>query len=374
MPRWRRSVRAAAIGTSVGVGVTGTLLLSLWQVQEQLQRSTDGRQTEIRQLLGDSSRELLEVAGTCARVGAHTLGHVEQLHALDGSNALSASEQATVGRLLERLRAQCAGTDTVPQAKCDEPGRTHQKELCEVALKDHSSSSGGGGGALSYWHPFPQSPDAFHNLAQVWAWLRTPPRHHDSAVALAPQASVTAAAPAVNNPMPANSVPMRPAPAPAPADGSSAPGNSDGDATSEEWVSAIDPAEAAQLQADCSEKTRLYTQIYSESARPRAEQLRARLQEARAGRLRIAPIENVLRTAALRQQRPPVPWQQPTLIFHKAELKTCAKALAQVVQVRWAMPGNEKARATGLPAGLTGQPHTIELWLPTMPPERTGTR
>ena len=118
----------------------------------------------------------------------------------------------------------------------------------------------------------------------------------------------------------------------------------------------------------------LYTQIYSESARPRAEQLRARLQEARAGRLRIAPIENVLRTAALRQQRPPVPWQQPTLIFHKAELKTCAKALAQVVQVRWAMPGNEKARATGLPAGLTGQPHTIELWLPTMPPERTGTR
>ena len=47
LPRWRRSVRAAAIGTSVGVGVTGTLLLSLWQLQEQLNRSTDARQADI---------------------------------------------------------------------------------------------------------------------------------------------------------------------------------------------------------------------------------------------------------------------------------------------------------------------------------------
>ena len=69
-------MRAAAIGTSVGVGVTGTLLLSLWQLQEQLNRSTDARQAEISKLLDDSSRELLEVSGSCRRVGAHTLGHV----------------------------------------------------------------------------------------------------------------------------------------------------------------------------------------------------------------------------------------------------------------------------------------------------------
>ncbi|MBS0493170.1 MAG: hypothetical protein JSS31_04305, partial [Proteobacteria bacterium] len=52
VPRWRRSARAAAIGTSVGVGVTGTLLVSLWQLQDQYNRSADSRQAEIRQLLG----------------------------------------------------------------------------------------------------------------------------------------------------------------------------------------------------------------------------------------------------------------------------------------------------------------------------------
>lgn len=383
VPRWRRSVRAAAIGTSVGVGVTGTLLLSLWQVQEQLQRSTDSRQTEIRQLLVDSSRELLEVAGTCARVGAHTLGHVEQLHALDGSSALSASEQATVARLLGRLKAQCESTDTGQQAPCDEPGRTHQKELCEVALKDRLSN---GGSALSYWHPFAQSPDAFHNPGQVWAWLRSGPRNNDSAVALAPQAPVPAAVSAANNPVPGDSAPIRPAPAPA--DGTPAPGN--GSSTSQDnrtraaeadvsgasaaLATAIHSPEAARLQADCPAQTRLYTQIYDEAARAHAEPLRQHLQVAGAGRLRIAPIENATSTAALRQQRPPVPWQQATFILHDAALRPCAQALAQVVQTRWALPDSKQPLITSLPAALPGQPRTIELWLPTLPSERARMR
>ena len=140
-------------------------------------------------------------------------------------------------------------------------------------------------------------------------------------------------------------------------------------------VTAIDPAQAAQLQAHCPAQTRLYTQIYDETVRARADQLRQRLQDAGAGRLRTAPIENVTSTAALRQQRSPVPWRGPTFIFHDAGLRPCAQALAQVVQPHWALPdSSDKAWVTSLPAGLKGQPHTIELWLPTMPPERTGMR
>ena len=377
VPRWRRSVRAAAIGTSVGVGVTGTLLLSLWQVQDQFQRNTDSRRAEIRQLLGESSRELLEVAGSCARVGAQTLGHVEQLQALDGSGAISAAEQATAARLLERLKAQCEEAST-ERAACGEPGRTHQNELCEVALKNRSSSSSG---ALSYWHPSPRPPDAIRNLPQVWALLRGDAHSNDSSVALAPPPSPApgpAAAPAAtatastastaSAPAPADGAPLHPAPAAA----GSTP--VPGAVTTPALVAAIDPVQAAQLQAHCPAQTRLYTQIYDEAARARADQLRQRLQVAGAGRLSIPRIENVTRTAALRQQRRPVPWQQPTFIVHDAALRPCAQALAQVVQPRWALPGSDKAWVTSLPAGLKGQPHTIELWLPTRPSERKGMR
>ncbi|HRM50409.1 MAG TPA: hypothetical protein PK518_15735, partial [Alicycliphilus sp.] len=188
LPRWRRSVRAAAIGTSVGVGVTGTLLLSLWQLQEQLNRSTDARQAEISKLLNDSSRELLEVSGSCRRVGAHTLGHVEQLRALDGSEALSPAEQITVKRLLDRLNEQCTG-NAQAIAACAETERQHQKDLCEVAQKKIGSGS-----ALNYWQPLPRPPDAIHNLAQAWALLRG--REQSASVAPAPAAPVSTPAPA----------------------------------------------------------------------------------------------------------------------------------------------------------------------------------
>ena len=181
-------MRAAAIGTSVGVGVTGTLLLSLWQLQEQLNRSTDARQAEISKLLDDSSRELLEVSGSCKRVGAHTLGHVEQLRALDGSEALSPAEQITVKRLLDRLNEQCTG-NAATIAACAETERQHQKDLCEVAQKNIGSGS-----ALNYWQPLPRPPDAIHNLAQAWALLRG--REQSASVAAAPAASVSTPAPA----------------------------------------------------------------------------------------------------------------------------------------------------------------------------------
>ena len=303
VPRWRRGVGAAAIGTSVGLGVTGTLLLSLWQVQEQLNRAADSQQTEMRQLLGDASKELLASAGNCVRVGAQTLGHVEQLRALDGSGRLSAAEQITVTRLLERLKKQCEPEPQLP-ANCGATERAHQQELCDVALKQ-----GGDGNAMSYWHP-----------------QRQP--------------GTTAAASNITL----------------------------------DWNAAIAPAQAAQLQASCPAGTRLYTQIYDEAMRTRAEQLRQRLQEAGDGQLRVAPIENVTRSAALRQQRPPVPWQQPTLIVHEPQVDACAQVLAQALQQRWGPSNDSKVVIAPLPARLKSQPKTLELWLPTPAASRVGMR
>ncbi|MDE2413973.1 MAG: hypothetical protein KGM60_04360 [Comamonadaceae bacterium] len=358
VPRWRRGVGAAAIGTSVGVGLTGTLLLSLWQVQEQLNRAADSRQAEIRQLLTDSSKELLDAAGECARVGAQTLGHVEQLREFSKDHSLSAAEQTTVTRLLDRLQTQCTRTPP-PYAACSGPERKHQEDLCEVALKDLSDSS-----ALNYWHP--ASPERGAQLSEVWARMRGQlslawallggdARH--ARVAMAPPPPDQGITPA---PAPSSAA----ASALATAESSYAPNA----------IAAIEPAESAQLRARCPTGTRLYTQIYNEAARWRAEQLRQRLQEAPAVPLRIAPIENVTRSAAMRQQRPPVPWQQPTFIVHDAELRPCAQVLAQLVQQRWSPASGDKPWISTLPPGLKSQTLTIELWLPTPPISRTGMR
>lgn len=338
VPRWRRGAGAAALGTSVGLGVTGTLLLSLWQVQEQLNRAADGQQAEIRQLLGDSSKELLAAAG-CTRVGAQTLGHVEQLRALDSSGRLSAAEQITVTRLLERLKTQCEAGPP-PAHDCGETERAHQKDLCDVAQKQRSDSN-----ALSYWHPPQRQPDASALLAPLWAQLHA----HLSPLRalLAGQARIASVA----------------TPAPGEVVAAAPPATS----TRLDWGAAINAAQAVRLKASCPAGTRLYTQIYDEAMRTRAEQLRQQLQEAGDGQLRIAPIENVTRSAGLRQQRPPVPWQQPTFIVHDPQVDDCAQWLARALQQRWAAPGNSKVLVSALPASLKGQPKTIELWLPAPP-------
>ncbi len=140
-PRWRRGARAAAIGTSVGVGVTGTLLLSLWQVQDQFKRDEERRQTEVRELLADAAREMGALGATaCAPVGAQMLAHVEQLRALDGSGAVTPAEQNTVTRLLGRARAHCGAT-TDAGAACAPALQAQRDELCALALKPAATAA-----------------------------------------------------------------------------------------------------------------------------------------------------------------------------------------------------------------------------------------
>jgi hypothetical protein len=121
-------------------------------------------------------------------------------------------------------------------------------------------------------------------------------------------------------------------------------------------------------------RSTLYIQIYEESARAPATALRQMLQTVRDSSLVVSPIENVTRSADLRQQRRPVPWPRPTLLLHDPDSRACANAIARYIGAPWvpAVPpgtalsagGASGVRIRELPASLQAQPGVIELWLP----------
>ncbi len=120
-------------------------------------------------------------------------------------------------------------------------------------------------------------------------------------------------------------------------------------------------------------RSTLYIQIYEESARAPATALRQVLQSVRDSNLVVSPIENVTRSADLRQQRRPVPWPRPTLLLHDPASRDCANAISRYIGVPWVPVATPAAANAGranavrireLPASLQAQPGVIELWLP----------
>ncbi len=111
--------------------------------------------------------------------------------------------------------------------------------------------------------------------------------------------------------------------------------------------------------------TTLYLHIYDEASRLPATLLRQALNPDSASPLMVAPIENVTRSADLRQERRPVPWPRPTLVIHDPSSRDCARAIARYVGAPWVVPGQaDRAWVRDLPRSLLGTPGVIELWLP----------
>jgi hypothetical protein len=116
-----------------------------------------------------------------------------------------------------------------------------------------------------------------------------------------------------------------------------------------------------------SGRTTLYIQIFDEESRAPAADLRQALLAGASSPVMVAPIENVIRSADLRQKRRPVPWPRPTLILHNASLRDCARAISHYIGFPWIVPGdNNGARLRDLPPSLQAQPGVIELWLPPL--------
>ena len=114
-------------------------------------------------------------------------------------------------------------------------------------------------------------------------------------------------------------------------------------------------------------RSTLYIHIYNEASRLQATTLQLALQARPNTPLVVAPIENVVRSADLRQERRPVPWPQATLVLHDAESRDCARAIAGYVGAPWvgAEP-TSRVRLRMLSRSLQGTPGVIELWLPPL--------
>lgn len=346
-PRWRRGTQAAVIGGSVGLGAIGALLLGLWQAQDQLRLSGSQQRQAVEQSLIEVARELRDAPATCPRLSAYTVTQVARLHELRGSRALTSQDAQTLDLLLQGVAQICS--TPVDAASCPAHGGPARELLCSLAARPASDTD-----ALSYWDPPRRPTDNLHGL---WARITGAPE--------APQVAPAPPPRAARRPVPTE---MAAVPAAAPHVIPTAPAAPD--------ASAAEPPAAPALcrpaSAPACDGVTLYTQIYNEAARPRAEALRAALN---AKDYRVAPLENVTRSAELRQRRRPVPWRQPTLIAHDAAARACAAQLSQALVGADCWPGlaQQPPWITDLPASLKAQPNTLELWLPTPREDRATT-
>jgi len=328
-PLWRRTVRATAIGTTLGLGASGTLLLSLWQIQEQLQRNRGDQQTEARQLFTEVSQGLQAFDGTCPQLPEHVITQAAMLMELRNSPSMRPLEQAGLERMTARIADECA-RPPAPSEECAARFRRVQGSLCTVVLKPPSR-----GTALSYWHPG-ASPEA---------------QRSDGTAALQQAAN--------RFPLLGSLIGTEPAPDPA------------------AYTAAPQPAAAnaaglatptLQSCARPQGNSTLYIHIHDENSRLPATALRQALQDDPDVPLLVAPIENVVRSADMRQQRRPVAWPTPTLVLHDAAGRDCARAIASYVAAPWLTRSDpaQAVRLRDLPAALQARPGVIELWLPPL--------
>ena len=368
-PLWRRSARATAIGTTLGVGASGTLLLSLWQVQEQLQRNRTDEQTEARQLFTEVSKGLQSFKGSCPDVPEHVVTQASLLLDLRGSPTMRPLERAGLERLVGRIADECTQEPESSTACLVSYNRMHGS-LCALVLKPPTENT-----ALNYWHPgsSPQEQGreartTLHNVAQRFPVFGTLFMQQDAALAQVDTSAASAVSAADTPP------PPPPPPMATPGAGASVPAAtvvSEAPMSPSAGTGVPQPrAEAAAVPSlrSClrdSGRSTLYVHIYDEASRLPATLLRQTLSPDADSPLVVAPIDNVTRSADLRQQRRPVPWPKPTLVLHDPASRECARAIARYIGAPWLSATDpDRVWLRDLPRSLQARPGVIELWLP----------
>lgn len=332
-PLWRRSARATAIGTTLGLGASGTLLLALLQAQDQMQRRQADEQIEVRQMLLDTSKGLENLDGACPKLPDHVVAQTTRLLDLRGAPALRPLEKGGLDLIIGRLNRECFKV-AAPDSECRAAEQRLTTDLCLKLNKATNQEA-----AQDYWDPRTtpenQAAEARNTLKQVRTQLAVLWGDKDQRVVAAPPVPVAASDPT-------------------PVDGTTAP------------VLAQTLNEACK-RSGTTERSILYVQVYEETSLRVANQWRQALLDLPGGvGLQLAPIENVSRTAELRQQRRPAPWPKPTFLLHDPSSSGCARALKELLQPRLTPTlGDDKVWIRNLP---NSQPNrrvgVIELWLP----------
>nr|WP_315233528.1 hypothetical protein [uncultured Albidiferax sp.] len=367
-PLWRRGARATAIGTTLGVGASGTLVLSLWQVQDQLVRQTRDDQTETSRLLEKVSDSVgkLQQTRACPNPSVHALAQIQDLLDRRGSPNLRKQDAAAVGRLAVLMEEECAvpASSITPSDLCQASYKRMQTDLCTGILKKVQNT------AMDYWQPSEKPEGQARSGDKVLQALRSSWSMDSLQALLGPRPQVTAGVdpfnmypPPVAAGTPSTGTPVPPlATAPAPV--------------------TQDPAVVAAC-ARANRKTTLYIQVYDEASQSVAAKLRALLQGVAGPAVQVAPVENVVRSADVRQQRRPIPWAKPTFVLHdaadpeqQAHYQDCAKALVPWVRSAWGSQLGVEAKDAvwlrDLPRRLTPTPGVIELWLPPIAVQSTA--
>ena len=363
-PLWRRNARATAIGTTLGVSASGTLLLSLWQVQEQLQRNRTDEQTEARQLFTDVSKGLQSFKGACPDVPEHIVTQAALLLDLRGSPAMRPLERAGLERLAGRIADECT-QEPESSAACLASYKRVQSSLCALVLKPPTENT-----ALNYWHPGSSRTEqareariALQNVAQGFPVFGTLFLRQDTVLAQADASRADGPPPSATQPPLAAPGARAPAPSPGTPTGTETPLTPPAaPATPPEGASVAPTLQACQRNVG---RSTLYIHIYDEASRLPATLLRQAMNPDEDSPLLVAPIENVIRSADLRQQRRPVPWPKPTLILHDPASRECARAISRFIGAPWlSATDTDRVWLRDLPLSLQARPGVIELWLP----------
>ncbi|HSV69460.1 MAG TPA: hypothetical protein VLI72_05065 [Methylibium sp.] len=328
LPWWRRTAPATALSASIGLGASGTLLLSLWQLQETIETNRSQERKAVKELYENASKAIDTLDGRCPKLPDHSATQMLLLHDVRQSPALLAIERDGVNALLGRVVEECQKSPDAATECTAAYGRL-QNGICASLAKPQVANR-----TLNYWSPVP----AGRSVAElVAAWRHQPPTSPPAALP---------APPVAQNAVPNVAQTASPTVAPT-----------------------LEPALVAAVVQACRNADgplQLYTQVYDEASRQAMRPLRKALQEAVGTGLQIAPAEDVVRSAALRGTRRPAPWPQPTFVLHNESERGCATALQPLVQQAWAVPGRRAPEVwiRLLPADQPRQERVIELWLP----------
>ena len=372
-PTWRRPTKAAVIGTSVGMGVLGSLLLGLWQINDQFTRQQTERQQAADKLVAEVAQAVDALDTACPHLSPLRISQLRQLRKLKGSRAMTTVSDLTLAGVEERMAQVCEGKEGTG-GTCPADAETARANLC-AQLQDTIGATD----ALNYWSPPLQEQPMVRDWRDLWALLRglplpaatpevaqpTPATTGEAPAAAPPQASSPATAALPSEPEAAR---LQPAPPPvAAARPGAAPAHAPDSAPEQPAAGAASPPAAAPKT--CAGVT-LFIQIYDDEARVSAERLRQALDASTVGGLRAAPLENVTRSAQLRGSARPVPYVQPTLIAHDKGDLPCALALQPTIADRWCANTGDCVRVARLPSQFKSSPGTLELWLPTLAQDR----
>ncbi|RZU01012.1 hypothetical protein [Rivibacter subsaxonicus] len=343
-PLWKRSARATVVGASLGLGASGTLLISLWQVQEALLASQKSEREEVRRLFSDSSKAFGEIEGTCPRITEQDSTRLQQLQTVQGAGSLAPIERDGIGRLLKRVAA-----DDCPvrlQACSQDPLRHTWRTLCANLERSAGPRSAG---AFDYWAPPRAAGIGVADLVgHALALLQGGPMPPASGARAQAAAAAALVLPAM------------------------------ADANGEDAAAVLADLQLpaiGRIVEHCprgAEAASLNIRAYDEPMRELARRLRDPLLVPAAQALTVPSAENVTTTALVQGTRRPVPWPQATLLVRRSDRErqpACIDALQSYLTITLTglrrVPTEVWLRE--LPDDPLQRSRVFELWLPPTP-------